>query len=201
MTRYLGNNRRWILVVAGLLSAAAIFLPLWGMTLVSTQYPEGLRMVVYPSHIRGDVTELNTLNHYIGMTPISDDFFVELRLLPAALGLIALACGAAALIRRIWADLLPLGLMAALAGYGGWSMHFRLYQFGHDLDPTAPIHIAPFTPPVLGTNQIAQFATYSYFGWGTFAALAAGALVVLVLVTDLRPVRHQPRLPLIGVAA
>ena len=28
-------------------------------------------------------TEINALNHYIGMTPISDDFFVELRLPPA----------------------------------------------------------------------------------------------------------------------
>jgi copper chaperone NosL len=202
MTSYLVRGRRPLLFAAALLSAAAIFLPLWGMTLVSTQYPEGLRIVVYPGHIAGDVSELNTLNHYIGMTAISDRFFVELRLLPFALGLIALGCAAAALVRKVWVDLLPLGLMATLAGYGAWSMHHRLYQFGHDLDPTAPIHIAPFTPPVLGTNQIAQFATYSYFSWGTFGAITAGALLMLVLLADLSsPAAPKFRLQVARAAA
>jgi copper chaperone NosL len=190
--RHLIANRRRLLLAAGLLAGLAMLLPLWGMTLVSTQYPEGLRMVVYPSHIRGDIDELNALNHYIGMTRISDGFFTELRLLPFGFGLIAAACLFAALVRRVWADLLPLVLMAALGGYGLWSMTRRLYQFGHDLDPTAAIHIAPFTPPMLGQNQIAQFATYSYFSWGTFLPIVAGGLVTLALIADLGERRRPP---------
>ncbi|HEU4587983.1 MAG TPA: hypothetical protein VFS11_05020 [Gemmatimonadales bacterium] len=193
MTRLVRCWRRPLLIAAALLVAAAVALPVWGLTLVSTQYPDGLRMVVYPSHIQGDIAELNTLNHYIGMTPISDGLFVELRLLPAAFGLLALACLAAAFVRRWWASAVPLVLMAAVAGYGFWSMTRRLYQFGHDLDPTAPIRIAPFTPPMLGTNQIAQFATYSYFSWGTFLPIVAGVLVTLVLVADLRTGRALGR--------
>src|SRR5262245_60465217 len=57
-----------LLLLAALLVVAAIFLPLWGMTLVSTQYPDGLRMIVFPGRIRGDIDEINALNHYIGMT-------------------------------------------------------------------------------------------------------------------------------------
>lgn len=193
MTRLVRSWRGPLLIAAALLVAAAVALPVWGLTLVSTQYPDGLRMVVYPSHIQGDIAELNTLNHYIGMTPISDGLFVELRLLPAAFGLLALACVAAAFVRRWWASAVPLVLMAAVAGYGFWSMTRRLYQFGHDLDPTAPIRIAPFTPPMLGTNQIAQFATYSYFSWGTFLPIVAGVLVTLVLVADLRTDRALGR--------
>jgi hypothetical protein len=187
---FVERRRTAILVGAAALVAAAIVLPLWGMTLVSTQYPDGLRMVVYPSHIRGDITELNMLNHYIGMTPISDAFFVELRLLPGALGLIAVAALAAAVVRRRWASAPALALMAALAVYGIGAMHHRLYQFGHQLDPHAPIHIAPFTPPMLGTNQIAQFATWCYFSWGTVLPLVAGALLTLVLAADLREAGH-----------
>jgi copper chaperone NosL len=183
--RYIDANRRWLLIAAALLAGLAMLLPLWGMTLVSTQYPEGLRMVVYPNHIRGDIDELNALNHYIGMTRISDGFFPELRLLPLGFGLVAATCLFAAFVRRIWADLLPLALMAAVGGYGLWSMTHRLYQFGHDLDPTAAIRIAPFTPPMLGQNQIAQFATYAYFSWGTFLPLVAGGLVTLALIADL----------------
>ena len=167
-----------------------MLLPLWGMTLVSTQYPDGLRMIVYPTHIRGDITELNLLNHYIGMAAITDDYFVELKLLPVLLALAAAACLGAALVRRRWATIMPLLILGATAGYGLWSMHRRLYQFGHDLDPTAPIHITPFTPPPLGTNQIAQFATYSYFSWGTFLPIAASLLIVATLWLDVRDQRR-----------
>ncbi|HET7565811.1 MAG TPA: hypothetical protein VFJ96_12500 [Gemmatimonadaceae bacterium] len=175
---------RALLLVAACLTAAAVLLPLWGMTLVSTQYPDGLRMIVYPTHIQGDITELNLLNHYIGMAAISDNFFIELKLLPLFLGVAAAACLAAAFIRARWVRIAPLAVMGATAAYGTWSMYHRLYQFGHDLDPSAPIHIAPFTPPPIGTNQIAQFATYSYFSWGTFLPLAASLLIVATLWLD-----------------
>jgi hypothetical protein len=179
---------RMLLSVAACLTGAAVFLPLWGMTLVSTQYPEGLRMIVYPTHIRGDITEINLLNHYIGMAAITDDFFVELKLLPLLFAVAAAACLAAALVRRRWTSFAPLVVLAITAGYGMWSMFNRLYQFGHDLDPRAPIQIEPFTPPPLGTNQIAQFATYSYFSWGTALPLAASLLIIATIWLDMR---HQ----------
>lgn len=177
---------RPLLVAAGLLVAAAIFLPLWGMTLVSTQYPEGLRMVVYPTRILGDITEINVLNHYIGMAEITNDYFVELQVLPLLFGVTAAACLLAAALRRAWATAVPLALMAGTAVYGLWSMTHRLHQFGHDLDPMAPIDIEPFTPPMFGEHTLAQFATYSYFTWGTFFPALAGALVAAALWLQLR---------------
>jgi hypothetical protein len=72
-------------------------------------------------------------------------------------------------------------------GIGGLGMmRYRLWQFGHQLDPQAPITIDPFTPPMIGLNQIAQFATYSYFSWGLFLPLAAAVLLALVVVADRR---------------
>lgn len=190
--------QRWrtpILLLATALMAVAIFLPLWGMTLVSTQYPEGLHMVVYTGRITGDLNEINALNRYIGMTPITDEFFVELRLLPIAFGVVAALILGAAIIRRRWMPAIPLVAMATVAGWGLWSMRNRLYQFGHDLDPTAPITIDPFTPPMIGLNQIAQFASYTYFSWGTFLPLIAGVLVALVFWAGLgarRPALARP---------
>ena len=191
MPRLTTRVRMVLLLVAAALTAAAIRLPLWGMTLVSTQYPEGLRMVVYPSRITGDIHELNALNHYVGMMPISDDFFTELRLLPLAFGAIAVVLAITALVRRRWAVAVPLAMMAGLAAYGFASMRHRLWQFGHELDPAAAIDIPPFTPAMVGMHEIAQFAGYSYFSWGTFLPLAAGLLATLVLVSD---VRHAPRI-------
>ena len=190
-----------LLGAAALLMALAIALPLWGMTLVSTQYPEGLRMIVYPGHITGDLREINALNRYIGMTPIADGFFTELRFLPIAFAAVAAVALATAFIRRRWVALVPLLMMAGLAAFGFWTMTRRLHQFGHDLDPTAPITIDPFTPPMVGLNQIAQFATYSYFSWGTFLPLTAGVLVALVLWADLRGATSRAGLPGLALAA
>ncbi len=156
------------------------------MTLVSVQYPEGLRMVVYADRIAGDIAEINALNHYIGMAPIESGFFSELSVLPVLLFGIAGACVLAALVRRWWVTLLPLGGMIATAAYGLSSMRRRLYHFGHDLDPSAAIEIEPFTPKMLGESVIAQFGVYSYFSWGFWLPLIAGALVALVLWRDLR---------------
>lgn len=189
-----GRRRAALLISAAVAVMAARFLPLWGMTLVSVQYPEGLRMVIYPSEIRGDIAEINVLNHYIGMAEISSDFFPELRVLPALFTAMTVVILAAALVRRAWATAVPLLMMAGTAAYGFWTMRRRLHQFGHDLDPTAAIEIEPFTPPMIGENAIAQFGSYAYFSWGTFLPMVAGALVAAALWIDLREGRLAPTL-------
>jgi copper chaperone NosL len=195
------RRRTPLLLLAALLLAAATMLPLWGMTLVSTQYPEGLRMVVYPSRIVGDLDEINTLNHYIGMTPIADGFFLELRFLrPALLAMAAVLLVAAVARQARWIAAIPLAAMAALGAGGLGIMRYRLWQFGHQLDPQAAITIDPFTPPMIGLNQIAQFATYSYFSWGFFLPLAAGVLVALVILADRRHARPAIRRSVLAVA-
>ncbi len=196
-----GQRRTPLLLCAALLLAAATVLPVWGMTLVSTQYPEGLRMVVYPSRITGDLAEINALNHYIGMTPISEDFFVELRMLrPALVGLAAVLVLAAALRRARWVAAMPLVAMAGLGAGGLGVMRYRLWQFGHQLDPQAAITIDPFTPPMVGLNQIAQFASYSYFSWGFILPVVAGTIVALVVFADLREARPSLRGAALAVA-
>ena len=186
LTAHPERVRAGLMALAAVLVVGATFLPLWGMTLVSVQYPEGLRMVIYPTHIRGDITEINLLNHYIGMAEISDDYFRELKIIPALFAAIGIAALGGALVRRTWATLVPLVLMAATAAYGFWSMRSRLYQFGHDLDPMAPMDIEPFTPAMIGSHTIAQFASYAYFSWGTFLPMIAGALICAALWLDLR---------------
>jgi copper chaperone NosL len=193
------RRRTPLLLAAAALLAAATLLPLWGMILVSTQYPDGLRMVVYSTRIVGDLGEINALNHYIGMTPITDRFFLELRFLqPALLALAGLAALAALVRERRWVAWLPLAGMVGLAAGGLGIMRYRLWQFGHQLDETAAITIDPFTPPMVGLNQIAQFASYSYFSWGFFLPLVAGLLVALVIIADRR--RTAPRLARVAAA-
>jgi hypothetical protein len=84
--------------------------------------------------------------------------------------------------------------MSGVAIYGLMSMRHRLWQFGHELDPTAPMDLPPFTPPMLGGHQIAQFASYSYFTWGTVLPLIAAAFVAWAAWLQ-RPTRAPRAVP------
>ncbi|MBK7188661.1 MAG: hypothetical protein IPH86_08315 [bacterium] len=55
-----------------------------------------------------------------------------------------------------------------------------LYQYGHDLDPTAALKIKPFMPVIVGTKQVANFTTQSYPLAGTvLVGLYAAGIVFL----------------------
>jgi hypothetical protein len=57
---------------------------------------------------------------------------------------------------------------------------YKLYVFGHDLDPHAAVKLQPFMPVVIGTRQIANFTTQSLPAWGTayMATFAIGMAAV-----------------------
>jgi copper chaperone NosL len=73
----------WLIsaIIAGALLVAAIFVPLWRMELIAPQYPAGLVLYAYGDHFQGEtegyysgfdaVREINALNHYIGMKPLT----------------------------------------------------------------------------------------------------------------------------------
>ena len=50
--------------------------------------------------------------------------------------------------------------------------YYKLYIFGHHLDPKAPVTVEPFTPVIVGTKQIANFLTKSYPSMGSFFLLS-----------------------------
>ncbi len=180
--------QRLAAAVAGALIAFSLLFPLWQMTMVAPQYPEGLVLQVYANKLVGGASEfvdhlaeINTLNHYIGMAELHGESFPELRLMPLGMALAAVLAALAASGHRAFlgAGLAVLGIVGA----GGLSTAaYRLYQYGHNLDPSAPVKIAPFTPVFLGTNQLANFTTTGSLGLGAYLLLAAAALGVVVLL-------------------
>ena len=106
--------------------------------------------------------------------------------LPFTLGVMAL------LLLRVAAlgDVRALVDLVALYGYFGAFAFARfaytLYVFGHNLDPTAPFRIEPFTPTVLGTGTVANFTITSLPARGSFYLAAVGSALVLVLLLNLR---------------
>jgi nitrous oxidase accessory protein len=161
-------------VLAAGLVALSAQLPLWTMTMRAPQYPKGLRLSAYGSGMSGDLRELNILNHYIGMPPIEAPA-LETAVFPIGIGLLVLLCLAAPLHKWIQraamtaAIAVPIGILADL--------QWRLYTFGHTLNPHAPIRLKAFTPLVLGPTTMGNFVTTAMISWG-FACLVAAAAVL-----------------------
>jgi copper chaperone NosL len=170
------------LIMAAVLIAIGTFLPLWGMTLVAPQYPEGLRVQIYANRLMGDMDIINTLNHYVGMRDLDGMSFPELKFMTYALLALALLFLIAALIGRLWtiAATMAISIVASLIGV--YDLYSKLYAYGHELDPYAPIKLSGgFTPPIIGENQLANFHTSSYFLSGSYLIILGGLIGVWVL--------------------
>lgn len=163
---------------AGLLIASLKF-PWWGMRFFAPQYREGLDIIVYPSKLEGNIDIVNGLNHYIGMSPFSNESFPELAYLPGLIIGLAAIIALIALLRRKALLYIPAGLLVVGGALGIYDMKRWLTKFGTELDPKAPIELEPFVPPIIGENILANFVTHSYFTTGSFLVGAAFLLTLL----------------------
>lgn len=155
------------------IAAAGIFLiisvkyPWWGMNFIAPQYPEGLDIIVYPNKLDGRIDIINSLNHYIGMKEFSEKSFPELNYLPTIIYSISILTFIVAILRKKLLLFCLIGLFVVGGILGIYDIHRWLSDFGMNLDTKAPIEIPPFTPPIIGENQIANFITHSYFSSGS----------------------------------
>lgn len=171
-----------LLGASGLLLVISIFLPYWKMTLMAPQYPGGLQVQAYLSHLEGDVREIDGLNHYIGMRPLEEAAQLEREMSIAAVIAIALLALAAVYIHNKWAAFLALPAMLFPFGFLG-DLYFWMRNFGQNLDPTAPLSssIKPFVPPILGEGVVGQFRTIAEAGSGLILAFVASGLILVGL--------------------
>jgi hypothetical protein len=177
---------RPILALLALPMALAFTQPLWHIHMEAPQYPKGLDLYIHAYKVEGgndghDVKEINVLNHYIGMRSIDRAELADLDWIPFAFGaLVILALRVAAV-----GDVRSLIDLVVITSYvGAFSLArfvHKLWVFGHDLDPRAPVNIDPFMPVVIGKKQVANFTTWSYPAAGTYlvALFALGTIAVL----------------------
>jgi hypothetical protein len=186
LARPLGTRSRWFLLLLLTPLFLALIAPIWQMRFEAPQYPQGLQLTIFPYTVTGDVQEVNTLNHYIGMGRIDRAALSDLDFLPFALGALVLL-----LLRVVaLADLRSLVDLVALYSYFGIFAFARfaytLYVFGHNLDPKAPFQVEPFTPTVLGTGVVANFTITSLPARGSFYLAVVGVVLVGILLLNLR---------------
>ncbi len=164
------------------------FFPLWTMTFTSNQYTDGLALQIYPYQLEGgktpnrdDLREINSLNHYIGMRPLLESDFSEFTWVPFGIGALIILSLRAMVIGKM-ASLIDVFVIFSYFGlFSLWSFYHRLYTYGHNLDPTAAIKVPPFTPPLFGMKQIANFTIYSLPDVGSFFFVAYSVLMLAAI--------------------
>lgn len=179
---------RWLVGVGALAVLGVFVFPLWRVTLEAPQYPEGIGMLIHVDGVSGvkehDLTNINGLNHYIGMKRIEPEAIPELRFMPWIAGIIVISGvlvawrGSRALYMG-WASVVLAILAAGVYDFWRWE-----YDYGHDLSPAAAIRIPglSYQPPLFGSKQILNFVAHSYPAAGGWLLILAGTVFGLVLV-------------------
>lgn len=187
----ISSTNRLLLILCSIALLAVIFLPIWRIELDAAQYPEGLELQIYSNKLAGQVDIINGLNHYIGMKTLHADDFIEFTVLPYIIGFFALAFLGVALSRKrklvyvLFGAFLLFGIVAMVDFYR-W-----LYNYGHDLDPNAPI-IVPgmaYQPPLIGFKQLLNFGAFSIPDLGGWMFIAVGVILAYCTWNEFRRVK------------
>jgi hypothetical protein len=158
-------------------------MPIWAVSLEAPNYPkeafpEGIPVFFHFDGYSGEVHEMNTINHYVGMDPMWAGGHIE-----RAIGIYALLFLSLGIILFIAYDkkifnyimLIPALLpLIFIADYSYW-----LYHFGHSLHDWGAFKIKPFMPTVFGDGKIAQFTTHSYPTIGFYMLLLISLFSIL----------------------
>lgn len=172
------SHKIWM-AFAALLLIGVYLVPLWSISMEAPQYPEGIGMNITVDNIEGkepqDLKNINGLNHYIGMKPIEPESIPELKIMPYIFGfliitgLIIAATGKRMLI-LYWLGFFALVAIAGLVDFYLWG-----YDYGHNLNPDAPIKVPGMTyqPPLIGSKQLLNINATSLPHIGFYFALVS----------------------------
>lgn len=187
------NNLEKMIETASEIGVAS--LPIWAVSLEAPNYPKeafplGIPVFFHFDGFSGEVHEMNTINHYVGMDPMWVGGVFE-----REIGIYALLLLSLAMIYFIaynkkllnYIMLVPASLpLLFVADYSYW-----LYWFGHNLHDWGAFKIKPFMPTVFGDGKIAQFTTHSYPTIGFYVLLAIGLLSLLAFLAKQKALREM----------
>lgn len=175
-----------MVIAAVLMIAIGSLLPIWRIEIWAPQYPEGLVMQIGAHDIVGNVDQINILNHYIGMKHIVPAQIPELTVIPWLIGLLVAFGATSAILNKrsfyyAWFSTLVIAAVGGLIDYFIWG-----YDYGHNLEPNAPIKIPGMTyqPPLIGEKILLNIHSFSIPDIGGYILLAAGTLAFVAIFGD-----------------
>lgn len=170
-------------------------MPIWSVSLEAPNYPkeafpEGIPVFFHFDGFTGEVHEMNTINHYIGMDPMWIGGVLEREIGIYALLLVSLVMLYFIAYNHKFLNLLmfiPVSMpLLFIADYSYW-----LYWFGHNLHDWGAFKIKPFMPTVFGDGKVAQFTTHSYPTIGFYLLVAISLLSLLAILAKNKALKES----------
>jgi hypothetical protein len=164
---------KYIFISGAMILLLVFKAPIWMITLKAPQYPQGVTMYIYVNKLggktRGTLQNINILNHYVGMKKIDPAAIPELKYFPYIITVMAFLGVIAGFLnnRKIWITWII--LLVVLCALGMYDFYLWEYDYGHNLDPEAPIQLTGMTyqPPLLGSKMLLNFNALSYPHYGS----------------------------------
>ncbi len=192
MFKKISNLHRYLILIVGVLLLFLYFTPLWTVRLEAPQYPEGLGMYISVNKIQGheefDLKNINLLNHYIGMEPIVEESIPELLFMPYVLAFMIAGAFFTFFYDRlimVYLGVLNFFLLGAAGLYDFWRWE---YNYGHHLNPHAPISIPgmSYQPPLAGCKQMLNITACSWPYWGGILLFLSVGILFYVIFSEYR---------------
>jgi copper chaperone NosL len=182
----MSTKARLLFLVGVLLIGLASLVPIWRIEIWAPQYPEGLMIQIKTDGMQGNVSQINILNHYIGMKKIVPRDIPELKIIPRVLDVLLVSGILIGLFSRIVLARIWLGGFLCSLGIGLFDFYLWGYDYGHNLDPDAPIRIPglSYQPPLIGHKTLLNIQSYSLPDWGGYILLFALALLLTSVSWD-----------------
>ena len=192
----MSQTSRIVIVIAALLGIAVYFLPIWSITLYAPQYSDGIGFYILvddlQGHSKNDIQNVNILNHYIGMRPIEVEDFPEFQYMPWVFGALIGLGLIVGLVGNKWLLVVWVLYFILIGVVGMIRFYYWGYEYGHDLDPRAPIKVPGMTyqPPMIGSKQLLNITAHS---WPASASYFLGASLIMGLFLVYLEFFHKSR--------
>ena len=158
---------RILMLLAGIFMMSLFIWPMWKITLLAPQYPDGVQMHIYINKIGGStpgtLQNVNILNHYIGMKKITPESIPELKYMPPIVIFFILTAFLVAWLDKKWMYWTWTLSLIIILSIGLYDFYLWEYDYGHSLDPKAPMKFEgeSFQPPLIGRKEIINFTAIS----------------------------------------
>jgi copper chaperone NosL len=179
-----------LLFLSALILVLVYFFPIWSIDLKAPQYPEGLGLKIWINEVSGkkefDLQNINGLNHYIGMKPIKPEDTPELKIMPFLVGFMILFGLFNAFKGNRKTVLAWVILFILLGAIGLYDFYMWEYNYGHNLNPDAPIKVPGMTyqPPLIGSKQLLNIRAVSLPDISSIIILISVVLAVIAIYLD-----------------
>ena len=193
----MNTKSRIMVAVAALLLILTFFFPLWTIDLNAPQYPEGLGIRIWINQISGlkpnDLQSINGLNHYIGMKVIDPDSIPELKIMPYIILFMIVFGLFNAYMKNRKLVYLWLILFLILGAVGLYDFYMWEYDYGHQLNPDAPIKVPGMTyqPPLIGSKQLLNISAVSLPSVAAIIIFISIFLNIAALYIDSKSKKHE----------